>query len=169
MITRKLEKLFVEYLAAEYVADGCIRSKADASMSEVGFQSGAYAGQSIRILAGETDEEQTLPKITVSAEDGAEDFDTGNHMVDLAIAVTYPVDNTSAVADQLARLEVEADRIRDWIVSDSLASSVNAYSSSDIDVYVFGVADRQSRSQYDEHARTQEIILRVYAGEGITA
>jgi hypothetical protein len=169
MITRKLEKLFVEYIAAEYVADGRIRSKADASMSEVGFQSGAYAGQSIRILAGETDEEQTLPKIVVSAEDGAEDFDTGNHAIDLTIAVTYPVDNTNAVADQLARLEVEADRLRDWLVSDDLADSVNAHATGDLDVYVFGVADRQSRSQYDEHARTQEIILRVYAGEGITA
>lgn len=166
MITRQLEKLFVEYLATEYVADGLTRHKVDDSMSDVGFSTGDYAGQSIRILAGETDEAQTLPKITVSAEDGTEDYDTGNQMVDLTVAISFSVDNTSTVSDQLARLETECDRVRDWLFNDELSANVNLLANGLFNVRVIGVADRQSRSQYDEHARTQELVLRLYAGEG---
>lgn len=161
MMTRNLERMLAEYIANGYGAEGYTVSTSDGSRFDIAF-TGPLDGQSIRILAGETISEQTLPKIVVSAEEGEEDFDTGNHMIDLRVSVSYPVDPTDSVADQFERLETETERLRDFLIDDDLPSLITAGITSSFDVTVIGVAGRSSGSDYSGHMRTHEINLRLY-------
>lgn len=161
MIAHKLERFVAEYIATRYREAGH-SVVGSGGKFDVTFTGTGIAGQRIRILAGETLEEQTAPKIIVSCPQTSEDFDTGNHLCDVAVAITYPVDGDGTVRDQFARLTAETDRLSEFLVDDNLPGVIHETVTADRGVTVIGVAGRDYRTDYNGHTRTHEISLRLY-------
>jgi len=166
MITNELERMFGEFIAAHYNATHTVTNN-DLSAYTVEFVGGSIAGQILNIRCGETTEQQTLPKLVITASDGEEDYDTGNQLIDLEEAISYPVDATSTVTDQFARLNTETDRMLDLLFVDDLPDQLlgNVYTT--FNAFVIGVAGRSTSSEYDGHMRTHKIALKLYCA-GLT-
>lgn len=161
MITNELERMFGEFIAAHYNVLHTVTND-DLSAYTVEFVGGSIAGQTLNIRCGETTDSQTLPKLVITATEGEEDYDTGNQLIDLEVAISYPVDPTTAVTDQFARLNTETIRMRDLLVVDDLPDQLlgNVYTT--FNALVIGVAGRSTSSEYDGHMRTHKLTLRLY-------
>ena len=158
MITNELERMFGEFIAAHYNTV----TNSDLSAYEVTFVGGSIAGQTLSIRCGETTENQTLPKLVVTATEGEEDYDTGNQFIELAVAISYPVNPTDDIADQFARLNTETIRMRDLLFVDDLPDQLQGNVYTTFNALVIGVAGRGSASEYDGHMRTHKLTLRLY-------
>lgn len=162
MITNELERMFGEFIAAHYTAGGHTITNTDLSAYTVEFVGGSIDGQSLHIRCGETTEEQTLPKLVITASEADEDYDTGNQFIELTVAISYPVNPTTEVSDQFARLNVETERIRNLLVVDDLPTELQGNVYSTFNALVIGVAGRSTSSEYDGHMRTHKLTLRIY-------
>lgn len=161
MITNELERMFGEFIAAHYNANHTV-TNSDLSAYEVTFVGGSIAGQTLSIRCGETTENQNLPKLVVTATEGEEDYDTGNQFIELAVAISYPVNPTDDIADQFARLNTETIRMRDLLFVDDLPDQLQGNVYTTFDALVIGVAGRSTSSEYDGHIRTHKLTLRLY-------
>ena len=162
MITNELERMFGEFIAAHYIAGSHTVTNMDLSAYTVEFVCGSIAGQSLHIRCGETVEEQTLPKLVITATEADEDYDTGNQFIDLEVAISYPVDPTTEVSDQFARLNTETIRMRDLLFVDDLPTALAGNVYTTFNALVIGVAGRSTSSEYDGHMRTHKLTLRLY-------
>ena len=162
MITNELERMFGEFIAAHYIAGSHTVTNADLSAYNVEFVGGSIAGQSLHIRCGETVEEQTLPKLVITASEGDEDYDTGNQFIELTVAISYPVDPTTEVSDQFSRLNTETIRMRDLLFVDDLPTALAGNVYTTFNALVIGVAGRSTSSEYDGHMRTHKLALRLY-------
>lgn len=161
MITNELERMFGEFIAAHYDANHTV-TNTDLSAYNVEFVGGSIAGQSLHIRCGETAEEQTLPKLVITASEGDEDYDTGNQFIELEAAISYPVNATDDVADQFARLNTETIRMRDLLFVNDLPAQLQGNVYTTFNALVIGVAGRSTSSEYDGHMRTHKLTLRLY-------
>lgn len=161
MITNELERMFGEFIAVHYNVSHTV-TNSDLSAYTVEFVGGAIAGQILNIRCGETTESQTLPKLVITATEGEEDYDTGNQLIDLEVAISYPVDPTTEVSDQFARLNTETIRMRDLLVVDDLPNQLLGNVFTTFNALVIGVAGRSTSSEYDGHMRTHKLTLRLY-------
>lgn len=161
MITNELERMFGEFIAAHYDASHTV-TNTDLSAYTVEFVGGTIGGQILNIRCGETTEDQTLPKLVITASEGEEDYDTGNQLIELEVAISYPVNPTTEVLDQFARLNTETERMRDLLFVDDLPAQLQGNVYTTFNALVIGVAGRSTSSEYDGHMRTHKLALRLY-------
>jgi hypothetical protein len=160
MIQTGVENLISEFIVRSYLASGVVTGSYSQSESLLSFVD-ALAGQSIAIRPGETIEGQTMPAVHVICDAGEED-DIRNQTVTVTVAIVFPCDPDTQVPDNLARLNVETERLIGWLFNDDLGEQAAALCTSSLGTSIIGVPSRGSRRSFDGHLAIHELTLTLY-------
>lgn len=163
MIQTNIERILVEFIARNYIADGYATGTVDLSETVLDLAA-PYDGQQLRIRPGETVEGQVFPAIHVIAEQGDED-DVGNQSLTATISIAFPADGDAAVEDTLSRLAVETERVIGWTFDDAIGEQAATLCTLTTDVSIIGVPTRSSRRSFDGHLAIHELTLSLYCAD----
>lgn len=158
MIAEQLQKMVLAYLIASYEASGW-----DVDPLTDGAYNVSKDSVQLRFTRGETGEEQTLPLITVEAEDGQEDYDTGNEFITLAVGIVV----ASEDAGSYALLKAQTDTVKGLLWFDhpsELRNAINAVTTETFKCLIMGTTDRTVESSFDDRRRMNKLSLRLYCG-----
>lgn len=156
MIAEQLQKMVLAYLIASYTASGW-----DVDPLTDGGYNVSNGETQLRFTRGETAEEKTLPLITVEAEDGQEDYDTGNEFITLSISVMVAAEDSGAYT----LLKDQTDTVKELMWFDrpsELQDAINAVTSETFDCLIIGSTDRSVESSFDDRVRVNKLSLRLY-------
>lgn len=156
MIAEQLQKMTLAYLVASYEAAGWVVD----ALSDGGYNVSNDDAQ-LRFTRGETGEEQTLPLITVAAEDGQEDYDTGNEFITLSVSIVVAAEDSGAYT----LLKDQTDTVKElfWFDHPSeLQAAINAVTTETFDCLIMGTTDRTVESSFDDRRRMNKLSLRLY-------
>lgn len=156
MIAEQLQKMVLAYLIASYAANGW---SIDA-LGDGGYNVSNDDAQ-LRFTRGETGEEKTLPLVTVEAEDGQEDYETGNEFITLSVSVVVAAEDPGAYA----LLKDHTDTVKELLWHDrpsDLQDAINAAITETFDCLIMGTTDRTVESSFDDRARVNKLSLRLY-------
>lgn len=160
MIQTSIERILVEFIARNYIADGYATGTVDLSETVLDLAA-PYDGQQLRIRPGETVEGQVFPAIHVVAEQGDED-EVGNQSLTATISIVFPADGDAAVEDYLTRLAIETERVIGWTFDDAIGEQAAALCTLTTDASIIGVPSRGSRRSFDGHLAVHELTLQLY-------
>jgi len=160
MIQTSIERILVEFIARNYIADGYATGTVDLSETVLDLAA-PYDGQQLRIRPGETVEGQVFPAIHVVAEQGDED-EVGNQSLTATISIVFPADGDAAVEDYLTRLAIETERVIGWTFDDAIGEQAAALCTLTTDASIIGVPSRGSRRSFDGHLAVHELTLSLY-------
>lgn len=158
MIAEQLQKMVLAYLIASYESSGW----AIDALTDGGYNVSKDAVQ-LRFTRGETGEEQTLPLITVEAEDGQEDYDTGNEFITVAVGIVVASEDPGAYD----LLKSQTDTVKGLLWFDhpsELRNAINAATTETFDCLIMGTTDRAVESSFDDRRRMNKLSLRLYCG-----
>ena len=158
MIAEQLQKMVLAYLIASYEASGW-----DVDALTDGGYNVSNPDTQLRFTRGETGEEQTLPLITVEAEDGQEDYDTGNEFITLSVSVVVASEDPGSYA----LLKDQTDTLKElfWFDHPSqLQDAINAVTTGTFECLIMGTTDRTVESSFDDRRRMNKLSLRLYCG-----
>lgn len=156
MIAEQLQKMVLAYLIASYEASGWTID----ALTDGGYNVSNDDAQ-LRFTRGETAEEKTLPLIMVEAEDGQEDYETGNEFITLSVSVVVAAEDSGAYA----LLKDQTDTVKELLWFDrpsELQDAINAATSETFECLIMGTTDRTVESSFDDRARVNKLSLRLY-------
>lgn len=156
MIAEQLQKMVLAYLIASYTASGW-----DVDPLTDGGYNVSNGETQLRFTRGETTEEKTLPLVMVEAEDGQEDYETGNEFITLSVSVIVAAEDSGAYT----LLKDQADTVKELLWHDrpsDLQDAINAATSGNFKCLIMGTTDRTVESSFDDRARVNKLSLRLY-------
>jgi hypothetical protein len=158
VIAEQLQKMVLAYLVASYAANGW----AVDALTDGGYNV-SNGDKQLRFTRGETGEEKTLPLIMVEAEDGQEDYETGNEFITLSVSVAVASEDVGAYT----LLKDQTDTVKELLWFDrpsELQDAINAATSETFECLIMGTTDRTVESSFDDRARVNKLSLRLYCG-----
>jgi hypothetical protein len=156
VIAEQLQKMVLAYLIASYTASGW-----DVDPLTDGGYNVSNGATQLRFTRGETTEEKTLPLIMVEAEDGQEDYETGNEFITLSVSVVVASEDAGAYT----LLKEQTDTVKELLWFDrtsELQDAINAATSETFECLIMGTTDRTVESSFDDRARVNKLSLRLY-------
>lgn len=158
MIAEQLQKMVLAYLIASYTASGW-----DVDPLTDGGYNVSNGETQLRFTRGETAEEKTLPLVMVEAEDGQEDYETGNEFITLSVSVVVSAEDSGACT----LLKEQTDSVKELLWFDrpsELQNAINAATEETFECLIMGTTDRTVESSFDDRARVNKLSLRLYCG-----
>ena len=160
MIQTGIENLLSEFIVRKYLADGVVTGAYSQQESVLSFVDG-LSPQTISVRPGETMEGQTYPAVHVIVDVGEED-DIRNQTVTATVAIVYPADPDTDVANYLTRLGDETERLIGYLFEDDLGAQCAALCTETTQTSIIGVPSRGSRRNFDGHLAVHELTLTLY-------
>lgn len=162
MIQVQIEKAVAEYIARSYIMDGITSGEVQERGSTLAWLGDLSGQPALSIRCGEIMDDATIPAITVVAQSGEED-EIGNQTFDVEVSLLWPAHGDGITADQLARLDVEGERVKSYLFDDDLGELMQATNILNTAASVIGVPSRSSRREFAENVAVQTFVLNLYA------